>query len=273
MIFKIFHRWTAAVLFECEVDDNEQFKMRVAVQLAVKARADLHGADLSGANLSGADLHGANLRDAYLRDANLIGANLHGANLRDANLHGADLRDAYLSGANLSDADLHGADLRDADLRDADLRDADLHGADLRDADLHGADLRDANLRDADLHGADLTPVRDDFWAVLSSAPAEVMGLRTALVEGRVAGSNYEGECACLVGTIANLRGCEYTKIPNLVPDSRRPAEVWFLMIGKGATPENNAAAKQAVAWIDAWPPLAFIAPPPIKQTAEQPVA
>jgi len=230
-------------LFECEVDDNEQFKMRVAVQLAVKARADLHGADLSGANLSGADLHGANLRDAYLRDANLIGANLHGANLRDANLHGADLRDAYLSGANLSDADLHGADLRDAD------------------------------LRDADLHGADLTPVRDDFWAVLSSAPAEVMGLRTALVEGRVAGSNYEGECACLVGTIANLRGCEYTKIPNLVPDSRRPAEVWFLMIGKGATPENNAAAKQAVAWIDAWPPLAFIAPPPIKQTAEQPVA
>jgi len=228
MLFKILHRLTAAVLFECEVDDSEQFKMRVAVQLAVKARADLHGADLTRAYLIGADLSGA-----YLRDADLIGANLIGADL-----HGADL-----SGANLSGADLHGADLRDADLRDADLTDA------------------------------DLTPVRDDFWAVLSSAPAEVMGLRTALVEGRVAGSTYEGECACLVGTIANLRGCEYTKIPNLVPDSRRPAEVWFLMIGKGATPENNAAAKQAVAWIDAWPPLAFIAPPPIKQTAEQPVA
>jgi len=220
MLFKILRRWTAAVLFECEVDDNEQFKMRVAVQLAVKARA--------------------NLRDAYLRDADLSGADLHGADLH---------------GANLRDADLHGADL---------------HGADLSGADLHGAYLRDANLRDANLTDADLTPVRDDFWAVLSSAPAEVMGLRTALVEGRVARSTYEGECACLVGTIANLRGCEHTKIPNLVPDSRRPAEAWFLMIGAGSTPENNAAAEQAVAWIDAWPPLAFIAPPPPTDTKKR---
>lgn len=93
------------------------------------------------------------------------------------------------------------------------------------------ANLRDANLGGADLTGANLTLFRDDLWAVFSAAPAEVPAVLAALKEGRVNGSAYSGECACLVGTIANARHCDYESIPGLRPDARRPAEQWFLGI------------------------------------------
>ncbi|MBS7811182.1 pentapeptide repeat-containing protein [Roseococcus pinisoli] len=148
-----------------------------------------------------------------------------------------------LSGSDLRDADLRGADLRDADLSGSDLRDADLRGADLRDADLSGADLRGAYLR-----GADLSAVRNDMWDVLLKAIPEVPALQLALREGRVDGSTYTGECACLVGTIANVRGVSVTTLG--YRDAERPIEVFFGAIRKGDTPETNSAAKIADDWI-----------------------
>ena len=147
------------------------------------------------------------------------------------------------SGANLRDADLRGANLGGADLRDANLRDANLGGADLRDANLGGADLR----------GADLTPIRDDLWAVLCSAPAEVAGLRQAILDGKIDGSTYEGECACLVGTLAHVRRCRYDEIPTLAPNSARPAERFFAAIKPGDTPETSQFSKVALEWVDLW--------------------
>ena len=80
------HRFTGSILFELETTT-----IRLALEAAVKGRADLYGANLYGANLYGANLRGANLR----------GADLYGANLREANLRGADLYGANLYGANL----------------------------------------------------------------------------------------------------------------------------------------------------------------------------
>ena len=108
-----------------------------------------------------------------------------------------------------------------------------------------------ANLSGADLSKADLSPIRNDFWDVLLRAPKEVDGLRKALVGGRVNGSTYEGECACLVGTIANIKGERYDTIKNLQPDSSRPIERFFLAIRKGDTPETNLFCNKAVEWID----------------------
>ena len=88
----------ASILFEHEAKKNS---LKITLQAAVKADADLRGADLRGANLDGADLDGANLR----------GANLCGADLRDANLYCADLRGANLDGADLCGADLDGEKL------------------------------------------------------------------------------------------------------------------------------------------------------------------
>ncbi len=115
-LFEIKHRFTGAVLFKLETES-----LKLCVEAAVKAGANLSGADLSRAYLSGANLSRANLSRAYLSGADLSGADLSGANLSGANLSGADLSRANLSRANLSGAYLSGADLSGANLSGADL--------------------------------------------------------------------------------------------------------------------------------------------------------
>jgi len=136
---------------------------------------------------------------------------------------------------------------------------ANLYGANLHEANLCGANLCGANLYGANLYGANLTPIRDDFWVVLSTSPAEVAGLRAAIVAGEIDGSTYENGYACLVGTLAKVRGCKYYAIPGLEPNIDRPAERFFLAIKPGDKPENSQFAKLALEWLDAWPPLKFI--------------
>ncbi|WP_186263326.1 pentapeptide repeat-containing protein [Burkholderia gladioli] len=229
MKIEILNRWTLKVMFECEADS-----MKVAVELACKQGTYLRGAYLSGANLRGAYLSDAYLSDADLRGADLSDADLRGADLSDADLRGANLRGAYLSGADLSDAY---------------LSDAYLSGADLSDADLSGADLSDA-----DLSGANLLPIKADFIEVISQAPREVPALIDALKAGRVDGSTYSGECACLVGTIANARGVDVDSSEFGIPkDSSRPVERFFMSIRKGDTPETNGASKLALEWAETW--------------------
>jgi uncharacterized protein YjbI with pentapeptide repeats len=185
---------------------------------------------------------------------NTLKKTLETAVLRGADLRGADLRGAVLRDADLSDADLRGANLRGADLSDADLSGADLSDADLSGADLSGADLRGADLRGADLSGALLIEkVKEDFYKVLDTAPLEVEGLLQKLREGKINGSVYEGECCCLVGTLANIKGCNYTNIPGLIPNGGRPAERFFLSIKKGDTPENRRRCKEIEGWILEW--------------------
>jgi hypothetical protein len=148
-----------------------------------------------------------------------------------ANLSGADLSGANLSGANLSGADLSGANL---------IR-----------ANLSGANLSGANLSGANLSGANLSGIREDFLAILRTVPLEVPGLRKAIIDGKVDGSTYTGECACLVGTIANVRHCSPYEMPDLTPNSSRPAERFFLAIDIGDTPETNQVSAMALNWID----------------------
>jgi hypothetical protein len=106
MKFEFKARITAKVIYTQEIPDDteEHLRCKVALELAVKARADIAGADLARAYLAGAYLAGANLARAYLAGAYLAGANLAGANLAGANLADANLADANLAGANLADA-------------------------------------------------------------------------------------------------------------------------------------------------------------------------
>ena len=65
-MIEIKHHFSGRVLFALECDS-----IKLCVEAAVKARANLAGAYLAGANLAGADLAGADLASANLARANL----------------------------------------------------------------------------------------------------------------------------------------------------------------------------------------------------------
>ena len=71
MKFEIKHRYSGAVLFSLETES-----LKLCVEAAIEAGADLAGADLARANLAGADLAGADLARADLAGADLAGADL-----------------------------------------------------------------------------------------------------------------------------------------------------------------------------------------------------
>ena len=210
MNYTINHRTSGAILFNLECRS-----LKICVEAAVKARA-----------------------------------NLADANLADANLADADLASADLAGAYLARADLAGADLADANLADANLAGANLAGADLADADLARANLADADLASAYLADADLARARVDLERVLAAAPAEAPGVLAALRAGRIDGSVYEGDCACLVGTIAKIRGCSYRDLDH---DAASPIERLFRAILPGHVPAINPVAKIVEGWTEEW--------------------
>jgi hypothetical protein len=116
-----------------------------------------------------------------------------------------------------------------------------------------------ANLRGANLSDADLNSFKQDLIAEVLRVPGEIEGLRQALLEGRIDGSTYSGECACLAGTVANLKGIEdyngadinVTDKITFAANSSSPRERWFMGIREGDTPETNRMAEIALDWID----------------------
>jgi uncharacterized protein YjbI with pentapeptide repeats len=223
MRFEIKNRWNGSMIFECDADS-----LKLAVELAISKRISLRDSDLSGSDLSGSNLRGSDLR----------GSNLRGSNLRGSDLRGSDLRVS----------DLRGSDLSGLNLRDSDLRGSDLSGSNLSGSNLSGSNLRGSNLRGSDLRVSDLRVSETDFYSILQEAKTEVVGLYKALLDGRINGSQYSGECACLVGTIANVRG---VSVSTLTQDSLRPAERLFLAIRQGDTPESNPVSAIVKDWIE----------------------
>lgn len=126
--------------------------------------------------------------------------------------------------------------------------------ADLRYADLRSANLSYADLSYANLSYADLRSFKADLWMTLTQNRHEVPALIAALRDGRVDGSTYEGECACLVGTIANAKSVNYDVLDH---SASNHAEQWFAMIRKGDKPEDDSAggfaSKMALEWSLEW--------------------
>jgi len=141
------------------------------------------------------------------------------------------------------DADLAGSDLTNARLTNADLTNADLTNADLAGSDLTNARLTYARLTYADLTNADLRSFKADLWMILTMSKSEVPFLINALEKGLVDGSTYEGDCACLVGTLKKNRSEKMEALPQVASS---PAEQWFSMIKKGDKPTDKSGGGYA---------------------------
>ena len=114
----------------------------------------------------------------------------------------------------------------------------------------------------ADLRGADLKNLPEDFinqcsrdmLFIFEHLKSELPFLREKLLAGKVNGTQYEGECACLIGTLANGDG-GIEKVCSAIPfykkGTHNPGEQWFLNIKEGDTPKNNEFAKHVLMLID----------------------
>jgi hypothetical protein len=128
---------------------------------------------------------------------------------------------------------------------------ANLSYANLSYANLSYANLSYANLSYANLSYANLSSIKEDFFKRLALAKGEIVGLLDALVRGKVDGTSYTGQCACFVGTIANIRKENYQELTcDLRPNADSPTERWFMGIREGDTPESNQVSKIVRDWI-----------------------
>ncbi|MGL5719898.1 MAG: pentapeptide repeat-containing protein [Alphaproteobacteria bacterium] len=159
------------------------------------------------------------------------------ADLSEANLRGADLSEANLRGANLREANLRGADLSGADLSEADLSGADLSGADLSGADLSGA---------IGWQGTEWArQAKQQLRYILFYCRPEIPGLISKIKAGQIDGTQYEGECVCLIGSLGNDEAVEH--IPDYAKGLHNHSEQLFWQIKEGDTSENSEFAKMAL--------------------------
>ena len=78
----------------------------------------------------------------------------------------------------------------------------------------------------------------------------ELLEIQKIIEVGKINGSTYTGENACLIGSIANIRKVDYRKMEGIYPDHLSPMEEFFKQIRPKDTPKNNIFSAIALLWI-----------------------
>jgi hypothetical protein len=83
----------------------------------------------------------------------------------------------------------------------------------------------------------------------------ELPYLRDKLVKGEIDGTQYDGDCACLIGSLGHGDESKVDKVCKAIPYYEKGlhnyGEQWFWNIKKGDTPKNNEFAEHALKLID----------------------
>ena len=89
------------------------------------------------------------------------------------------------------------------------------------------------------------------MFLLLIHAKSEIESLKKAIIDGKIDGSTYEGECACLCGTLEKTKNTDLKNKIFDLRDSSRPIEMFFQGIKKGDMPETNQFSKLALEWVE----------------------
>jgi len=117
--------------------------------------------------------------------------------------------------------------------------------------------LEKANLEDAKVSANNewVKQSSQQMLYIFSHLKSELPYLREKLISGKVDGTHYEGQCACLIGSLANSKKKNTDELCNAIPyyslGLHNVAEQWFFQIRVGDTPENSFFAKHALKLID----------------------
>lgn len=215
-------RGEAMCFTEIDAEDTtpHSIKLRLAVDWVLRNR----GKSLTDLDLAGADLSYLDLDRAYFNRANLFQTSF---------------KRASLDGADFSEATLHQANLTGAVLCNAVFTNTDLRGVHFN----WGLTLEQ---QPTDFTGTMLTPIRDDFWAALSTSPANVPDLIKAIANGRIDGDGrYIGKC--------DVQGEYYYYFAPVFHGYGRPVRSFFLMLTPGTRPENSQVAQLLYDWAVEW--------------------
>ena len=100
---------------------------------------------------------------------------------------------------------------------------------------------------------------RDDLHRWCDRLPDRVPALLSAAREGRMDGSQFQGECRCVIGTLGTARECFINEMATIVFGGRLernykdPIENYFLKIRPGFTPANSPTMAHVERWIVQW--------------------
>lgn len=98
-----------------------------------------------------------------------------------------------------------------------------------------------------------------DMIATAYGTPEARAFLRDAILNGRIKGDSYWGECRCFVGTLFQALDTEVQCVPTFMEHENDygiyPIERLFLYVNTGDIPATNPVLALAIQWLDALPP------------------
>ena len=118
-----------------------------------------------------------------------------------------------------------------------------------------------ANLDSADLRSAKnvsesyINQCSRDMLFIFERLKSELLYLREKLIKGEVDGTQYEGDCSCLIVSLGKGDKKEIEKACKTIlfydKGLHNFGEQWFWQIKKGDTPENSRWAEHVLMLID----------------------
>ena len=248
--FNVHNRWTGEVAFTAEIEVTSDMSRGWQLRLAV-VWALANSVPCTDLNLNGADFTGWKCPEG----SRFVCSRFDGSSFDGSRFDGSSFDGSRFVGSSFVGSSFVGSSFDGSRFVGSSFDGSSFVGSSFVGSSFDGSRFVGSSFDGSSFVGSSFDgegDAKQDFLSIISDARDEIAGLIAALRDGRINGSVYSGDCACLVGTIANLRGVD---VRTLHCDSSRPAEKWFLMISEGDRPGYSSpggyASGKALEWAE----------------------